>query len=179
MKKKPSGEEIRRRIPRLTMSLIMAIIFWIIGIIVPPMVSEVGLPGLNLDADFLLASVTMLVTAIFLIRALADALTLADIVTDIIVKRLGIKEERSPRRAARDLLYIIIVILIVTALSPVLGTLGDLGELLTTITTLVGLGLIIILVYDMGRILYRIIEQRAESVADRLVRMADQDTQSE
>lgn len=161
------------------MSLIMAIIFWIIGIIVPPMVSEVGLPGLNLDADFLLASVTMLVTAIFLIRALADALTLADIVTDIIVKRLGIKEERSPRRAARDLLYIIIVILIVTALSPVLGTLGDLGELLTTITTLVGLGLIIILVYDMGRILYRIIEQRAESVADRLVRMADQDTQSE
>lgn len=145
----------------------------------PPMVSGVGLPGLNVDADFLLASVAMLITAIFLIRALADALTLADIITDIIVKRLGIKEERSPRRAARDLLYIIIVILIVTALSPVLGTLGDLGELLTTITTLIGLGLIIILVYDMGRILYRIIEQRAESVADRLVRMAEKDQQSE
>lgn len=173
MSKKPTEEEIRRKIPRLSMSLIMAVIFWIIGNIVPPMLSEVGLPGLNVKADFLVAFVAVIITAIFLIRALADALTLADIVTNIVVKRLGIKEERSPRRAARDLLYIIIIILIMTALSPVLGTLGDVGELLTTITTLISLGLIIILIYDMGRILYRIIEQRAESVADRLAKMAE------
>ncbi len=175
MSKKSSGEEIRRRIPRLTMSLVMAVIFFIIVVFVPDMVKEIGLPGLTINADFVVASIAMLITAIFLIRALADAVALADIVTKIIVKRLGIKEERPPRRAARDLLYIVIIILIVTALSPVLATLGNVGELLTTITTLIGLGLIVILIYDMGRILYRIIEQRAESMADRLAQMADRD----
>ena len=175
MNKKPSGEEIRRRIPRLTMSLVMAIIFFIIGLVVPPLVSNIELPGLSINVDFVAASIVMLFTAIFLVRALADAVALADIVTDIAVKRLGIKEERPPRRAARDLLYIVIIILIVTALSPVLATLGNIGELLTTSTTLVALALIVILIYDMGRILYRIIEERAESVADRLAEMAERD----
>jgi len=189
--KKPSGEEMRRRIPRLTMSLVMAIIFFIIGLVVPPLFSNVELPGLSINADFVFsnvelpglsinadfvaASIIMLFTAIFLVRALADAVALADIVTDIAVKRLGITEERPPRRAARDLLYVVVIILVVTALSPVLVTLGNIGELLTTITTLVALALIVILIYDMGRILYRIIEERAESVADRLAEMAERD----
>ncbi len=177
--KESTGEDIRRRIPRLTMSLVMAVIFLIIGVFAPPLFREIDLPGLNIKADFSVAVITMLITAIFLVRALADALTLADIVTDIIVKRLGIKEERSPRRAARDLLYIIIIILIMAAISPVLGTLGEIGELLTTIMTLVALGLIIILIYDMGRILYRIVEQKAESVADRFANTAEQNKQSE
>ncbi|MCK4669156.1 hypothetical protein KAT21_03440, partial [Candidatus Bathyarchaeota archaeon] len=106
-------------------------------------------------------------------------LVLGDILTDVVVRRLGIKEERSPKRAARDFIYIIIVILVVTALSPILASLFDIGYLLTTVATYVALTLIIILIYDMGRILYRIIEQKAESLADRLVQMAEKNKNSE
>ena len=113
-------------------------------------------------------------TAIFLIRALADGLVLSDILTDIFVKRLGIKEQRSPRRAARDTIYIIVVILITTALYPIINTLeSSIRDPLSIGITYVALGIILILIYDIGRILYRIVERKAESMADSLAKMTD------
>ncbi|RLI42572.1 hypothetical protein DRO59_03755 [Candidatus Bathyarchaeota archaeon] len=176
---KARSEEIRRRFPRIVMNLVMALIFWLISVFIPPTVSGTVLPGLNADAGFLLWIVTAVIMAIFLIRALADALVLGDFLTDIIVKRMGIKEELSPKRAARDFIYIIVIILIATALSPILATVKNFGQILTTVTTYVALGLIIILIYDIGRIIYRIIEQKAELLADRLARMVEKDANSE
>jgi cation transport ATPase len=170
---KPIGEEIRRRFPRLTMSLIMAIIFWIVSVVVPPTMGPIVVPGLNLQASLLVWIITVAIAMLFLLRALSDALVLGDILTDIFVKRIGIKHEVSPKRAFRDFMYIIIVILVAAAISPILGQVGDFGSTLRNITTYVGLGIILVLIYDIGRIIYRIIEQRAQSVADRLAKMAE------
>jgi cation transport ATPase len=172
--KKPIGEEIRRRFPRLTMSLVMAVIFYLVNIFVPPLMGEIMLPGVNIKAGTLLATIALMFTAIFLIRALADGLVLSDILTDIFVKRLGIKEERSPRRAARDAIYIIVILLVTTALQSLIATLEpDVEEPLTNATIYVALAMILILIYDIGRILYRIVERKAESVADSLAKMTD------
>lgn len=171
---KPIGEEVRRRFPRLTMSMVMAIIFYLINTFVPGTMEGINLPGLNINAGTLIGTIALIFTAIFLIRALADALVLSDILTDIFVKRLGIKEERSPKRAARELIYIIVIILVATALQPLIGTLEpSVKGPLATATVYVALGIILILIYDIGRILYRIVERKAESVADRLVKMTD------
>ena len=171
---KPIGEEIRNRFPRLTMSLVMAIIFYLISIIVPPLMGEIVLPGVNVPAGMLVGTIALIFTAIFLIRALADGLVLSDILTDIFVRRLGIKEERSPRRAARDTIYIIVVILITTALYPIINTLEpNIRDPLSIATTYVALGIILILIYDIGRILYRIVERKAESMAERFAKMTD------
>jgi hypothetical protein len=168
------GEEIRSRFPRLTMSLVMAIIFYLVNIFVPPLMGEIMLPGVNIKAGTLLATIALIFTAIFLIRALADALVLSDIVTDIFVKQLGIKEERSPKRAARDLIYVIVIILVTTALQPLIATLeSSIEGPLATGTIYVALAIILILIYDIGRILYRIVERKAESVADSLSKMTD------
>lgn len=155
------------------MSLLTTVIFWIISVVVPPTVSQLVVPGLNMNAGTLVGLITLLFTAIFLIRALSDALILSDIVTDIIVKRLGIEEERSPRRAGRDAIYIIIVILVASALFPLLRALGNIGNTLATVTTYVALAMIIVLVYDIGRILYRTIEQKAEAVAEHLTSVVE------
>jgi Zn-dependent protease with chaperone function len=99
---------------------------------------------------------------------------LSDILTDIFVKRLGIKEERSPKRAARDLIFIIVIILVTTAIFPLINTLEPgVGDPLSMATTYIALGMILILIYDIGRILYRIVERKAESVADGLAKMTD------
>jgi hypothetical protein len=151
-----------------------------ISVVVPQtVVSDIVVPGLNLNAGFLIGAITWLFAAIFLIRALSDALILSDIVTDIIVKRLGIKEERSSRRAARESIYIIVIILVASALYPILGALGDVGNTLTTVTTYASLAIILLLIYDIGRILYRMVEQRAESVAIRLAKMAERSNNRE
>ncbi|MBT8171671.1 hypothetical protein KJN74_02215 [Candidatus Bathyarchaeota archaeon] len=171
---KSIGEEIRNRFPRLTMSLVMAIIFYLINTVVPPLMGDTVLPGINIPAGMLVGTIALIFTAIFLIRTLADGLVLSDILTDIFVRRLGIREERSPRRAARDAIYIIVVILITTALYPVINTLeSNIGDTLSIGLTYVALGIILILIYDIGRILYRIVERKAESMADGFAKMTD------
>jgi len=135
---------------------------------------EINLPGLDMNAGTLIGTIALIFTAIFLIRALSDALVLSDVVTDIFIKRLGIKEERSPKRAARDLIYIIVVILVTTALQPLISTLDPSIETpLAAVTIYVALAIILVLIYDIGRILYRIVERKAESMADGLAKMTD------
>ncbi|UCC59003.1 MAG: hypothetical protein JSW14_03645 [Candidatus Bathyarchaeum sp.] len=174
MVRKPIGEEVRHRFPRLTMSLFMAAIFFLINTFVPGTIDEITLPGINVNAGTLIGTIALIFTAIFMIRALADALVLSDILTDVFVRRLGIKEERSPKRAAREAIYIIAIILVTTALQPLLDTLEpSVKGLLSNITIYVALGIILVLIYDIGRILYRIVERKTESVADSLARMAE------
>jgi hypothetical protein len=175
---KAEGEEIRRRFPRLVMNSIMAIIFWIISIYIPPTLRTITVPGIDIDASLLVWVLTIVVTGIFLIRALSDALVLGDVATDLLVRRLGIKEERSPKRAAREFAYIIIIVLVVTAISPILAAVKDYGYYLTTATTYIGLGLIIVFIYDIGRIIYKIIEEKAESFANHLAQIAQKNKNS-
>jgi cation transport ATPase len=160
---------------------VMAVIFFVISIVVPPTVSNITIPGLEMNAGFLIWIITIVITAIFLIRALSDALMLGDIITNIIIRRLGIKEERSPKRAARDLIYIIVIILIATAILPIISILleGDVRSWLSTLTIYSALGIILILIYDIGRILYRVVEQKAESLADHLSKLAEQNKNGE
>jgi len=152
----------------------MSVIFYLINTFVPGTMDGINLPGLNMNAGTLIGTIALIFTAIFLIRALSDALVLSDVVTDLFVKRLGIKEERSPKRAARDLIYIIVVILVTTALQPLISTLDPAIETpLAAGAIYVALAIILILIYDIGRILYRIVERKAESMADSLVKMTD------
>ena len=156
------------RLPRLVMNLIMSLIFWIVSIFIPPTLEGLTIPGINTDASLLAWILTIILMGIFLIRALSDALVLGDVLTDMIVNKLGVKEERSPKRAAREFAYIIIIVLIVTAVSPLLATIQDFGYYLSTATVYIGLGLIILFIYDIGRIIYKIIEAKTESFANHL-----------
>ena len=168
MRKK--GEEIRNRLPRLVMSLIMGIIFWMLSVFIPPTLSEIIIPGINTQASFLVWVLMILIMGIFLIRVLSDALILGDILTDVFVSKLGIKEERSPKRAAREFVYIIVIVLVVTAIYPIISTVENYGVYFNAILTYVGLGLVIVFIYDIGRILYTILENKAEAIADQLTK---------
>jgi len=176
---KVKGEEIRRRLPRLVTNLIMAIIFWVISVFIPPTLPDIVIPGINTEASFLVWIFTIIITAIFLIRALTDALVLGDVLTDAITKKLGVKEEQASKRAARELVYIIAIVLVVTAVSPLLANIQDnIGYYLSTGTVYVGLGLVILFIYDIGRTVYKIIEEKAESLAD-YVSQSKQDKSSD
>jgi uncharacterized RDD family membrane protein YckC len=176
---KVEGQEIRRRLPRLVTNVIMAIIFWLVSVFVPPTLEGLIIPGINTQASTLVWILTILILGIFLIRALSDALVLGDVLTDVFVRKLGVKEERSPKRAAREFAYIIIIVLIVTAVSPLLATIQDFGFYLSTATVYIGLGLIILFLYDIGRIIYKIIEDKADSFADYFARMKQKNKSSE
>jgi cation transport ATPase len=167
---KEKGEEIKKRLPRLFMNIIIGFIFWTMSVFIPPTLSEITIPGLGTQASFLIWILMIVIMGIFLIRVLTDALILGDIFTDVFVNKIGIKEERSPKRAAREVVYIILIVLVVTAISPIVSTVQEYGFYLSTILTYIGLGLVIVFIYDIGRILYTIIENKAEAIAEQLTK---------
>jgi SNF family Na+-dependent transporter len=175
---KDKREEIRRRLPRLVTNLIMAIIFWILSVFIPPTIPSLTIPGINVEASFLVTVFTMAIMVIFLIRALTDAIALGDVLTDAITRKLGVKEENASKKAAREIVYIIAIVLVVTAVSPLLLNIQDVGYYLSVATTYIGLGLVILFIYDIGRTVYKIIEEKAESLAD-YVSQSKQDKSSE
>jgi len=110
----------------------------------------------------------------FLVRALSDALFLGDFLTDIVIRRLGIKEERSPKRALRDLIYIIGIVLVAAATTPFLRGIENIGWILSTAVIYIALAFIIILIYDIGRIIYKLIEEKAEILAGKLAKAVEE-----
>ena len=164
--RKSISEEVKKRLPRFVVSSIAALIFWVVSIVAPAIFGDAVVPGINVPAGQLVWITSMLIMLIFLIRALADGLVLADIVTDAILRRLGAKEERSLKRAARDLIYIIVAVLLAAAVLPYLSSVQEIGGLLAAAVSLVTLAFVILLIYDIGRILYKFIEKKTEDVAD-------------
>ena len=164
------GNEIRRRLPRLVMNLIMVVILWLMSVFIPPTLDSVIIPGLEVQASFLVWILMILLMSIFLIRVLSDALILGDIFTDAFVRKMGIKEGRTPKRAAREVVYIIIVVLVITAINPLLSRIENYGFYLAAVATYIGLGLVIVFIYDIGRILYTLIENKADSIAEQMTK---------
>ncbi len=156
-------EEIRYRLPKLLANVALALMFWTMSHI-----ALVTLNSINIELAFLLQIGLLLAAGMFLVRTLFDALTIADKVTGLFLRRLGIKEGWSRQRVFKDTLYIVAILLVAAAIFPLFRNLSNFGPLLQEITKYVALGLIILFVYDIGRTFYRITEEKANLVANRI-----------
>ena len=177
------GEEIRKRFPRLSISLLVAFLFWVISLTIPKLVEGVAVPGIGIspynNAGWLLWAMMTLLCLIFIVRASTDILVLMDAGTEMLVRRLGIGEEKSLKRVGKDIVYIILTILLAAAVLPLLASVPQVGGLLAIVVSLVALGVSAMLVYDIGRIIYRMLEEKARIVTEWLAsffeRMAERE----
>jgi len=156
-------EEILYRLPKVVSNLALALIFWVARYIV-----LVTLNTVNAEHVFLLQMGLLIVTGIFLVRALFNALTVVDRLTGSFLKRLGIKEGWSRQRIFKDTICIVAVLLVAAALFP-------LFNMLSNFTTYFALGLIFLFVFDIGRTFYRITEKKANLVANRISHSSDEE----
>ena len=157
------SEEIRYRLPRLMANVALALVFAAMSYIVLWTLSSI-----STEITFLLQIGSLLVAGIFLVRTLFDALTIVDNVTGLFLRRLGIKEGWSRQRVFKDTAYIVAILLVAAAILPLVSNLSNFGALLQKITTYAAFGFILLFVYDIGRTFYRITEEKANSVANRL-----------
>jgi hypothetical protein len=156
-------QEIRYKLPKLLANVALALLFWTMSHI-----ALLTLNSISAELAFLLQIGLLLAAGMFLVRTLFNALTIADKVTRVFLKRLGIKEGWSRQRVFKDVIYIVAILLVAAAIFPLFRNLSNFGPLLQEITTYAALGLIILFVYDIGRTFYRITEEKANSVANRI-----------
>lgn len=154
-------KEIRYKLPKLLANVALALMFWTMSHI-----ALVTLNSVSTELAFLLQIGLLLAAGMFLVRTLFDALTIADKVTGLFLRRLGIKEGWSRQRVFKDVIYIVAILLVAAAIFPLFRNLSNFGPLLQEITTYAALGLIILFVYDIARTFYRITEEKANSVAN-------------
>lgn len=155
-------KELMNRMPKVVSNLLLALIFWFIRFIVLTTLKTV-----NSEILFLLQTALLIVMGIFLFRALFISLNLFDRLTGSFLNRLGIKENWSRQRIFKDTLCIVAIILVAATLVPVFETFSNF-ELLLQITTYVALSLMLIFVFDIGRNFYRLTEEKANSIANRI-----------
>lgn len=156
-------QEIRYKLPKLLANVALALMFWTMSHI-----ALVTLNSISSEITFLLQIGLLLAAGMFLVRTLFDALSIADKVTGLFLRLLGIKEGLSGQRVFKDVIYIVVILLVVAAIFPLVRNLSNFGPLLQEITKYAALGLIILFVYDIGQTFYRITEKKANSVANRI-----------
>jgi hypothetical protein len=156
-------EEIRTRIPKLVANVAIASVFLSMSFVVLWTLNSV-----SAEIVFLLQIGLLLAGGLFLVRTLFDALAIADKLTGMFLKRLGIKEGWSRQRIFKDTIYIVAIVLVAAAIFPIFSELSTFGQSLQEITKYAALGLMLLFVYDIGRTFYRITENKANSVANRI-----------
>lgn len=175
MKDATVSEELKRRMPRFIVTLAaLALTIFIYN--AAYLSFDIPLPGLNISVDQLIRLIMILTILVLLARALPDAFFLADVTADTLLKRLGMKGEEKPlRRAARDFVYIIVVVLIATAALPFLAAVPSYGHQMVAAVSLIALGVVLLLIYDIGRMLYRVLERKAEVAVSRLLKRPEKE----
>jgi hypothetical protein len=161
-------KEIRYKLPKLLANVALALMFWTMSYI-----ALLTLNNISTELAFLLQIGLLLVAGMFVIRTLFGVLTIADKVTALFLKHLGIKEGWSRQRVFKDVIYIVAILLVAAAIFPLFRNLPNFGPLLQEITTYAALGLITLFVYDIARTFYRITEEKANSVVNRISNSSD------
>ena len=156
-------EEILFNSPKVVSNLALALLFWVARYIILITIGTV-------DAEFvfLLQTGLLIVTAIFLIRASFNTLSIVDKLIGSFLNRLGIDDVWSRQRIFKDTMCIIAVLLVAAAVFPLLNNLSTIEPLLQKIVTYSALGLILLFVFDIGRSFYRLTEKKANSMAKRI-----------
>lgn len=160
----PVSREIKREIIKLAIGLVLALMFWLISIIIPSVLSS-----FSQQSGFLVRIAALFAAGIFLARALFDAVKIGDKTTRLFLRRLGIKEEKARERAVKDSIYIIATVLCSAAISPFFKSLNSVGSSVQTITTYVVLGIVLLFLYDIGRVLNCVAEEKANSLSEWLI----------
>ena len=149
-------------LPKVVSNLILSIVFWFIQYIIQLLSSSI-----SAEQVFILQTGLLIVSGIFLVRASFNGLTIADYLTKSFLKRLGIKEKWSRERILKDLIFIVVVLLVSAGLYPIINFSENYGQTLQIITTYSALGFILLFVFDIGRVFYRMTENKANSVVNR------------
>ncbi|MBT8171977.1 hypothetical protein KJN74_03815 [Candidatus Bathyarchaeota archaeon] len=155
-------ENTENWLPKVVSNIVLAIIFWTAQYLVQLLLSPI-----NTEQVYIIQTGLLVVSGIFIIRALFNGLKIVDHLTKSFLKRLGIKEKWSRERILKDLIFIVAILLIAAGFYPIITLATNYGQILQQITTYATIGFILLFVFDIGRIFYKFTENRVNLLVTR------------
>jgi len=176
--KKMAANELRLRLTRIFSKILVLILVLFFGYILMPFLQQVSfmIPFLNLPL-VTVGSVTVLaVIGILLYRILSDIVALFNPVSKALkIVLRGFAKERVTlaKRITYDLLFMIALLIILALILPPLSGLPGIGIYVAMALPLLALAIVVLIFWDLGKVIYSEIEKLADLIADKLEELED------
>ncbi len=176
---KPLSHEIRDRLPRLVLDFVALIITLFVAYIVIPIGSAISfnVPVIGLSVGLAVAVIFLVILAILVVRILRDAAVMAHHGSQMLARAVpGLEEHQQNlvRKVARDFLSALVILILFYLLTPFIVLMPGVGASLAAAIPLVLAAVVVILLYDAGRLLYEEIAKAVHKVTDRLASIVEE-----
>jgi len=167
------SHEIRERLPRLVLDFVAIVVVLFVAYIVIPIASAISfsVPVIGLSVGLAVAVIFLVVLAILAIRILRDAAVMAHHGSRMISKFVPGLEERHEnliRKVVRDFFSVVVILILFYLLAPFIVLLPGIGASLAAAIPLVLAAVVIIFLYDAGRLLYEEVAKSVHEASDKI-----------
>ena len=137
------------------------------------------IPFLNLPLVAVGSVMVLAVIEILLYRILSDILALLDPVSKafkVILRGFATDRVTVVKRVVYDLFFFMIAILILfTVILPPLSSLPGVGIYIATALPLLALAIVVLIFWDLGKVIYSEVERLADFIADKIEELEERD----
>jgi hypothetical protein len=170
---KPLSHEIRHRVPRIVLDFVAMILTLFVAYVVIPIANAISfnVPVIGLSVGLAVAVIFLVILAILAVRILLDASAMIHLGSYMLSKAVpGLEEhhENLIRKVARDFFSVVVILILFYVLTPFIVLMPGVGASLAAAIPLILAAVVIILLYDAGRLLYDEIAKSVRKVADKI-----------
>lgn len=176
---KPLSDEIRSRLPRLVLDFLAIIVILFVAYIVLPIASVISfnLPVVGLSVGLAVAVIFLVILAILVVRILRDAAVMVHHGSHLLARAVpGLEEHHQNliRKVARDFLSVVVILILFYLLTPFIVLIPGVGASLAAAIPLILAAVVVILLYDAGRLLYEEVAKYVHKVADKIASIVEE-----
>jgi hypothetical protein len=181
---KPLSQEVRERLPRVILDFVAIIMTLIVAYLVIPISHSINfnVPGTAISAGLMVAVIFIVILAIIAFRILRDvgALLHPSVWTLFFQSVPGLEEPHKSliRKAVHDLLYVVVVIILSYLITPLLVLIPGVGSSLAAAIPIVLAAIVIILLYDVGHLIYDEIAKSVQKITDKVATIVEESEKS-
>jgi len=178
--KKVAAMELRLRLTRIFSKIIVLILVLFFGYIIMPYLQQITflIPFLNLPLVAVGSVMVLAVIGILLYRILSDILALLDPVSKafkVILRGFATDRVTVVKRVVYDLFFMIAILILFTVILPPLSSLPGVGIYIATALPLLALAIVVLIFWDLGKVIYSEVERLADFIADKIEELEERD----
>ena len=180
---KPLSHEIRARLPRLVLDFVAMVIVLFVAYIVIPIASSISfnVPVIGLSVGLAVAVIFLVILAILAVRILRDAAVMVHHGSHMLSRAVpGLEEHQQNliRKVARDFFSAVVILILFYLLTPFIVLIPGIGASLAAAIPLILAAVVIILLYDAGRLLYDEIAKSVHKISDKIASTVEESEKS-
>jgi len=179
MQSRPLSQEIRERLPRIVLDFVSIIITLLVAYIVLPIAYSISfnVPVIGLSVGLAVAVIFLVILAVLVVRILRDTAALLHVSSHMLSKAVpGLEEhhENLIRKVARDFFSVIVILILFYLLTPLIVLIPGVGASLAAAIPIVLAALVVILLYDAGRLIYDEIAKEVHKVTEKIASVVEE-----